>query len=84
MKKSSRLYTAILAVAFGAAVGDADAVVLQLRHMLATQNFSHSVQAIGKPGNEANGMAEYFPAGQYTTTLGFEAIVPCQLKKPKG
>lgn len=29
---------------------DNDVTVLQLRHMLGTQNFKHSVQAIGKPG----------------------------------
>ena len=60
---------------------DADVTVLQLRHMLGTQNFPHSVQAVGKPGDEAKDMGDYFPKGAYLTTSAFETAVPCQLEK---
>ena len=55
--------------------------VLQLRHMLGTQNFPHSIQAIGKPGDEAKDMGEYFPRGRYITTSAFESALPCQIEK---
>ncbi|WP_197046780.1 hypothetical protein [Paucibacter sp. KBW04] len=60
---------------------DEDVTVLQLRHMLGTQNFKHSVQAIGKPGDEAKDMGEYFPRGSYISTSAFEIAVPCLLEK---
>ena len=60
---------------------DADVTVLQLRHMLGTQNFAHSVQAIGKVGDEARDMGEYFPRGRYITSSAFETAVPCQIEK---
>jgi hypothetical protein len=60
---------------------DNDVTVLQLRHMLGTANFPHAVQAIGKPGDEAKDMAEYFPRGRYLTTSAFEAVAPCALEK---
>ncbi len=60
---------------------DADVTVLQLRHMLGTQNFAHAVQAIGKVGDEARDMGEYFPRGRYISSSAFETAVPCQIEK---
>ena len=60
---------------------DADVTVLQLRNMLGTKDFSHSIQAIPKPGDEAASMGEYFPRGSYMTTSAFEAGLPCLLEK---
>lgn len=60
---------------------DADVTVLQLRHMLGTQNFKHAVQAIGKVGDEAKDMGPYYPQGRYVTTSAFETAVPCQIEK---
>jgi hypothetical protein len=65
----------------GDGAGDDDVTVLQLRNMLGTQNFAHSVQAIGKVGDEAKDMGEYFPRGQYLSTSAFEAAVPCLMEK---
>lgn len=61
--------------------GDPDVTVLQLRHMLGTGNFPHSVQAIGKLGDEEKDMGAYFPHGQYVSTSGFELALPCQIEK---
>jgi hypothetical protein len=63
----------------GDGAADDDVTVLQLRHMLGTGNFPHSVQAVGKPGDEEKVMGEYFPRGRYVTTSGFETAVPCLL-----
>jgi len=60
---------------------DPDMTVLQMRNMLGTRDFAHSVQAIPKPGQEAVTMAEYFPKGTYMTTSAFEAGVPCLIEK---
>lgn len=60
---------------------DADVTVLQLRNMLGTRHFSHSVQAISKVGNEAKDMGEYFPRARYMSTSAFEIAVPCQIEK---
>ena len=60
---------------------DNDVTVLQLRHMLGTTDFPHAVQKVGKPGNEAKDMGEYFPRGRYVTTSGFEIAVPCLTQK---
>jgi len=60
---------------------DPDVTVLQLRNMLGTQDFPHSIQAIGKPGDEAKDMGEYFPRGRYLTTSAFETAVPCLIEK---
>ena len=49
--------------------------------MLGTQNFAHSVQAIGKVGDEARDMGEYYPRGRYMTSSAFETAVPCQIEK---
>ena len=61
--------------------GDDDVTVLQLRHMLGTGNFRHSVQAVGKPGDEAKDMGEYFPRARYLSTSAFETAVPCLIEK---
>ncbi len=60
---------------------DADVTVLQLRHMLGTGEFKHAVQNIGKPGDEAKDMGEYYPRGRYITTSAFETALPCQIEK---
>lgn len=60
---------------------DSDMTVLQLRNMLGTKDFAHSVQAIPKPGMEAATMAEYFPKGAYMTTSAFEEGIPCLIEK---
>ncbi len=60
---------------------DPDVTVLQLRHMLGTQNFPHSVQAVGKPGDEEKSMGEYFPRGRYVSTSAFEIGFPCTIQK---
>jgi hypothetical protein len=60
---------------------DDDVTVLQLRHMLGTQSFKHSVQAIGKPGDEAKDMADYFPRGRYMSPSAFEIALPCLIEK---
>ena len=65
----------------GDGVVDPDVTILQLRHMLGTQDFPHSVQAIGKPGDEAKSMGEYYPQGRYLSTSAFEMAVPCQIEK---
>lgn len=65
----------------GDGAGDDDVTVLQLRHMLGTGAFSHAVQNIGKPGDEAKDMGEYFPRGQYLSTSAFETAVPCLIEK---
>ena len=44
--------------------------------ILGTNNFAHSVQAIGKPGDEARDMGEYLPRGRYLTTSAFETAIP--------
>ena len=59
---------------------DADVTVLQLRHMLGTNDFPHAIQAVGAPGNEAKAMADYYPRGAYMTTSAFETV-PCLLEK---
>lgn len=60
---------------------DPDVTVLQLRHMLGAQDFAHSIQSIGKVGDEAKDMDEYFPHGQYVSASAFETAVPCQIEK---
>lgn len=65
----------------GDGAGDDDVTVLQLRHMLGEKDFPHAIQAIGRPGNEAKAMGEYYPQGRYGTTSGFEAAVPCLTAK---
>jgi hypothetical protein len=65
----------------GDGAGDPDVSVLQLRHMLGTQNFPHSIQSIGKLGDEAKDMGEYFPKGRYMSTSAFETAVACQIEK---
>jgi len=61
----------------GDGAGDPDVTVVQLRNMLGTGNFPHSIQAIPKPGEEAKSMAEYFPKAAYMTTSTFESVKPC-------
>ncbi|MEQ1517846.1 MAG: hypothetical protein ABL931_15305 [Usitatibacteraceae bacterium] len=65
----------------GDGAGDADVTVLQLRNMLGTQNFKHAIQAIGKVGDEAKDMGDYFPRGRYLSTSAFEIAVPCLMEK---
>ncbi|WP_432720798.1 hypothetical protein R0381_002925 [Jeongeupia wiesaeckerbachi] len=65
----------------GDGAGDDDVTVLQLRHMLGTGNFKHAVQNVGKPGDEAKDMGEYYPRGRYLSTSAFETAVPCQIEK---
>ncbi len=60
---------------------DADVTVLQLRHMLGAGEFKHAVQNIGKVGDEAKDMGEYFPRGRYISTTAFEIAAPCQLER---
>ncbi|MES2489940.1 MAG: hypothetical protein V4607_09105 [Pseudomonadota bacterium] len=65
----------------GDGTGDADVTVLQLRHMLGTQNFPYSIQAVGKVGDEEKDMGEYFPKGRYVSASAFETAIPCQIEK---
>jgi hypothetical protein len=60
---------------------DPDVTVLQLRHMLGTQDFRHAVQGVGRPGDEAKDMGEYFPRGRYLSTSAFETALPCLIEK---
>jgi hypothetical protein len=60
---------------------DADVTVLQLRNMLGTGEFKHAVQNIGKVGDEAKDMGEYFPRGRYISTSAFEIAAPCQIER---
>jgi hypothetical protein len=60
---------------------DADVTVLQLRHMLGAGAFKNAVQNIGKVGDEAKDMGEYFPRGRYISTSAFEIAAPCQIEK---
>lgn len=60
---------------------DADVTVLQLRHMLGAGEFKHAVQNIGKVGDEAKDMGEYFPRGRYISTTAFEIAAPCQIER---
>lgn len=60
---------------------DDDVTVLQLRHMLGTGKFKHAVQNVGKPGDEAKDMGEYFPRGRYLSTSAFETALPCLIEK---
>lgn len=60
---------------------DADVTVLQLRHMLGAGGFQHAVQNVGKVGDEAKDMGEYFPRGRYISTSAFEIAAPCLLEK---
>jgi hypothetical protein len=65
----------------GDGAADADVTVLQLRHMLGTGTFKYAVQNVGKPGDEAKDMGEYFPRGRYISTSAFETAVPCQIER---
>lgn len=56
---------------------DDDVTVLQLRNMLGAKNFTHSIAAIPKPGDEAKSMGPYYPKGFYMTAAAFESYVPC-------
>lgn len=60
---------------------DDDVTVLQLRHMLGAGDFKFAVQNIGKAGDEAKDMGEYFPRGRYLTTSAFETAVPCLIER---
>jgi len=60
---------------------DADVTVLQLRHMLGAGDFKNAVQNIGKVGDEAKDMGEYYPRGRYISTSAFEIAAPCQIEK---
>ena len=60
---------------------DADVTILQLRHMLGAGEFKHAVQNIGKVGDEAKDMGEYFPRGRYISTTAFEIVTPCQIER---
>ena len=60
---------------------DADVTVLQLRQMLGAGEFKHAVQNIGKVGDEAKDMGEYFPRGRYISTTAFEIVAPCQIER---
>jgi len=61
--------------------GDADVTYLQIRNMLSAKTFTHSIQAVGRPGDEAKDMGDYFPRAKYTTTSSFEAFAPCSIEK---
>ena len=63
----------------GDGAADDDVTVLQLRHMLGTKDFAHSIQAVVKPGDVAQTMGDYYPKGAYTTTSAFETMAPCML-----
>jgi hypothetical protein len=65
----------------GDGAGDKDVTILQLREMLGTGDFPHSIQAINNPADMAKDMGAYYPKGQYMTTSAFEAAVPCLLQK---
>ncbi|MCS3460042.1 hypothetical protein [Aeromonas sp. BIGb0445] len=65
----------------GDGAGDADVTVLQLRHMLGTGQFQHAVQNVGKPGDEAKDMGEYYPRGRYLSTSAFETALPCLIEQ---
>ncbi len=58
-----------------------DVTVLQLRHMLGAGEFRHAVQSIGRHGDEAKDMGEYFPRGRYLTASAFETAVPCLIER---
>ncbi len=49
--------------------------------MLGTQNFTHSIQSIGKDEDIAKNMGDYFPRGRYLTRSAFETAVPCLIEK---
>ena len=65
----------------GDGTGDTDATQLLLRHQLGTQGFKQAIQAISKPGAEAQDMGDYFPKGRYMTPSAFEAALPCLIEK---
>jgi hypothetical protein len=60
---------------------DDDVTVLQLRHMLGTNDFPNSIQAINKPATVEKDMGAYYPRGRYMTVNQFETAVPCLLEK---
>mgnify|MGYP006988348412 FL=1 len=49
--------------------------------MLGAGAFKNAVQNIGKVGDEAKDMGEYFPRGRYISTSAFEIAAPCQIEK---
>jgi len=61
----------------GDGVNDEDIGVLQIRNLLASPDFKHSIQNIKQIGTEKEVMGEYFPRSFYTSKEAFEAFFPC-------
>lgn len=56
---------------------DEDVTVVQIRNMLASPDFPHSIQKVQEIGTEKEIMGGYLPQSFYTTTAAFEVFFPC-------
>jgi hypothetical protein len=61
----------------GDGVFDEDSSIVQIRNMLASDEFAHSVQSVTNPGEEPQIMGEYFPKTFYVMPNTAETFFAC-------
>lgn len=61
----------------GDGIFDADSSIVQIRHMLASEDFPQAIQKIDYDRDIASVMGEFYPQSFYTTTNNFEVMFPC-------
>ncbi|PMN94202.1 hypothetical protein [Enterovibrio norvegicus] len=61
----------------GDGIFDTDSSIVQIRHMLADDNFPQAIQKIEYDKDIASTMGKYFPHTFYTTTNKVELMFPC-------
>lgn len=61
----------------GDGIFDPDSSIVQIRHMLASDDFPQAIQKIEYDRDIAAVMGEYYPKSFYTTTNNFELMFPC-------
>ena len=63
----------------GDGVFDDDVAIVQFRHMLAQDDFPHSIQSVENQADTKKIMREYYPRGRYLMPNQVESFVPCPI-----
>ena len=63
----------------GDGVFDDDVAIVQFRHMLAQDDFPHSIQSVENQAGTKKIMREYYPRGRYLMPNQVESFVPCPI-----
>ena len=61
----------------GDGVFDEDVSIIQFRHMLASDDFSNSIQSVESQNDTRKVMNEYFPKSRYFMKNQVESFFPC-------